>query len=66
MRVDEVMLLSCPFLIGPSRDGDHNTSFVEEEGGGRGSVGERVHTCDGLCGGLCVCVLSILNWRSRV
>lgn len=34
-RVGEVMLLSCLFLIGASRDGDHNNSFVEEEGGGR-------------------------------
>lgn len=34
-RVGEVMLLSCLFLIGASRDGDHNNSFVEAEGGGR-------------------------------
>ena len=52
----EVMLLSCLFLIGPSRDGDHNNSFVEAEGGGRVSVRGCVHTCGGLCGGLCVCV----------
>lgn len=32
--VGEVMLLSCLFLIGLSRDGDLNNSFVEEEGGG--------------------------------
>lgn len=39
-RVDEVMLLSCLFLIGPSGDGRHNNSFVEEGGGcgGRGEV----------------------------
>lgn len=39
-RVDEVMLLSCLFLIGPSGDGRHNNSFVEE--GGRGEVLWRV------------------------
>lgn len=54
-RVGEVMLLSCLFLIGLSRDGDHNNSFVEEEGGGRVSVCECVHTCGGLCEGLRVC-----------
>lgn len=27
--MDEVMLLSCLFLIGPSGDGRHNNSFVE-------------------------------------
>jgi len=41
-RADEVMLLSCLFLIGLSRDGDHNNSFVEKEGGGTVSVCTRV------------------------
>ena len=53
-RVGEVMLLSCLFLIGASRDGDHNNSFVEAEG--EFSVRECVHTCGSLCEGLCVCV----------
>lgn len=45
MRVDEVMLLSCLFLIGPGRDGDHNNSFVEAEGGGSTSLCTRAEVC---------------------
>lgn len=45
VRVDEVMLLSCRFLIGLSRDGGHNNSFVEEAGGGRVSLRTRAGVC---------------------
>lgn len=49
-RVDEVMLSSWLSLIGPSRDGDHNTGFV---GGGGARACERVHTCSGVR--VCAC-----------
>lgn len=58
-RVGEVMLLSCLCLIGPSRDGDHNNSFVEEEGGGRVSGCTRAEVCECVCA---VCRLDIVNW----
>lgn len=56
-RVDEVMLLSCLFLIGLSRDGDHKNSFVDGGGGWRERRCVRVcaHTCNGWC--VCVCVV---------
>lgn len=57
-RVGEAMLLSCLFLIGLSRDGDHNNSFVEEEeGGGRISVCECAHVRASVC--VCMCVWSV-------
>lgn len=55
-RVGEVMLLSCLFLIGLSRDGDHNNSFVEEEEGGEflcASACTRAELC------VCVCVCGV-------
>lgn len=54
-RVGEVMLLSCLFLIGLSRDEEHNNSFVGSEGGERVSVWERAHTCRALCVTVCEC-----------
>lgn len=53
-RVGEVMLLSCLFLIGLSRDGDHNNSFVEEEGEEGRFLCASACTRAELCA--CVCV----------
>lgn len=50
-RVGEVMPSSCLFLIGLSRDGDHNKIFVGVEG-----ESLCAHTCRGLCVCACVCV----------
>lgn len=54
-RVGEVMLLSCLFLIGASRDGDHNNSFVER-GWRESFLCASVCTRAGVCVKVCVCV----------
>lgn len=52
-RVDEVMLSSWLSLIGPSRDGDHNTGFVGGRRGGLVRASVRAHTCSGVR--VCAC-----------
>lgn len=59
MRVDEVMLLSCLFLIGPSGDGRHNNSLVggvEWRGGGSGGVNVCTRALGCVKAPVCACV----------
>lgn len=56
-RVGEVMLLSCLFLIGLSRDEEHNNSFVGSEGGESFCVRACAHVQGAVCD--CVCVQSV-------
>lgn len=58
------MLLSCLFLIGLSRDEEHNNSFVGSEGGESFCVRACAHVQGAVCD--CVCAeradSHIVNW----